>query len=48
MIMHTCSCVRHQNIVLPHPYLEVSNLASYTTADVYVKELRPSIAVYTD
>lgn len=41
--MHKCS--QHQNSVLLHVHVEVSNLASYTTADVF---LSSSIALYPD
>lgn len=48
MIIHMHKCLQHQNFVLLHMYMEVCNLASYTTADVYLKKLSPSIALYTD
>lgn len=47
MIIHMHKYLLHQNSVL-HVYMEVCNLASYTTADVYLKKLSPSIALYTD
>lgn len=41
MIIHVHKCLQHQNFVLCHMYIEVSNLASYTAADVYLKNLSP-------
>lgn len=48
MIIHMHKCLQHQNFILLHIYMEVSNLASYTTADVDLEKLIPSIALDTD
>lgn len=45
MLINVHKCLQHQNFVLLHMHMEVSDLASYTTADVF---LSPSIALYPD